>query len=85
MVRWAPSKCDVAGCATMIDDGATPGAAMRVDVRICQKDAKALANGEAVLVVALAPAALARVPGCHCVRQHGGVIDTHECPIHGGN
>ena len=83
--RWAPSKCDVAGCATMIDTGepATSGVTMSVNVRLCQKDVRALDSGEATLVVALAPSALTRAGGCHCVRRHGGELDAKDCPIHG--
>ena len=84
MTRWAPSRCDLAGCAAMIDDGeGTRGASVRIDARICQKDAKALANGDAVLMVALAPAAWVRAPGCHCIRTLGGELDPKGCPIHG--
>jgi len=84
--RWAPGKCDVAGCRAQIDTSPeTTGCVLTVPARICREDAERVMSGEAVLVIALAPAALARVPGCHCVRQHGGVIDTHECPIHGGS
>ena len=85
MTRWAPGKCDVAGCERLIDTGdkTANGCTMSLTIRVCQQDARAVGAGEAVLVVALAPAALTRAAGCHCVRHLGGELDAKDCPIHG--